>query len=39
MIEISDSEIISQFLEHGFWTFSAQSKDKPLPLKKSKALP
>jgi taurine--2-oxoglutarate transaminase len=33
MIEISDDEILSVSLEHNFWTWSAQGKVSPIPIK------
>lgn len=38
MFEISDAEILPLSLEHGFWTWSAQSKVLPIPLKSSKGV-
>ncbi len=38
MIEISDAEILSQSMEHNFWTWSAQGKVNPIPVKKAKGV-
>ncbi len=38
MYEISDSEIIPLSLEHGFWTWSAQGKVAPIPVKTAKGV-
>lgn len=38
MIELPDSEILPQSLEHNFWTWSAQSKVSPIPVKKAKGV-
>jgi taurine--2-oxoglutarate transaminase len=38
MIEISDSDILSYSLEHNFWTWSAQSKVNPIPIRSAKGV-
>lgn len=38
MYELSDSEIIPLSLEHGFWTWSAQGKVAPIPVKTAKGV-
>ena len=38
MIDIPDSEILNLSLEHNFWTWSAQSQVKPIPLKSAKGV-
>ncbi len=38
MFEISDSEILPLSLEHSFWTWSAQGKVAPIPVKKAKGV-
>jgi taurine--2-oxoglutarate transaminase len=38
MDEIDDSEIISLSMEHNFWTWSAQGKVNPIPIKKAKGV-
>ena len=38
MYEISNSEIIPLSLEHGFWTWSAQGKVAPIPVKTAKGV-
>ncbi len=38
MIEIPDSEILPQSMEHNIWTWSAQSKVSPIPIKKAKGV-
>jgi taurine---2-oxoglutarate transaminase len=38
MIDLPDSEILSQSVEHGFWTWSAQAKVKPIPIKKARGV-
>src|SRR4030042_2791499 len=35
MIDISDSEILPLSLEHTFWTWSAQGKVAPIPVKRA----
>lgn len=38
MIELPDSEILPLSLEHNFWTWSAQSRVKPIPIKNAKGV-
>lgn len=38
MIEINDSDILPFSLEHNFWTWSAQKKVQPIPIKKAKGV-
>ena len=38
MSTISDSDILSLSLQHTFWTWSAQSKVSPIPLKRAKGV-
>jgi taurine--2-oxoglutarate transaminase len=38
MIDIPDSEILPLALEHGFWTWSAQAKVTPIPVKRAKGV-
>ena len=38
MDELSDADIISLSMEHNFWTWSAQSKVKPIPIEKAKGV-
>jgi taurine--2-oxoglutarate transaminase len=38
MFDIPDSEILPLSLEHGFWTWSAQSKVAPIPVKSAKGV-
>ena len=38
MIEVSDSEILPLSLEHGFWTWSAQAKVTPIPVKSARGV-
>ena len=38
MTEIPDAEILSLSLEHNFWTWSAQSKVSPIPIKSAKGV-
>lgn len=38
MIDLPDSEILPLSLEHNFWTWSAQSKVKPIPVKHAKGV-
>lgn len=38
MIDLPDSEILPLSLEHNFWTWSAQSKVKPIPVKRAKGV-
>lgn len=38
MVEITDSEILHYSLEHNFWTWSAQSQVKPIPIKNAKGV-
>lgn len=38
MFDFPDSDILSQSLEHNFWTWSAQSKVKPIPVKTAKGV-
>lgn len=38
MLEIDDSEILSSSLEHSFWTWSAQGKVAPIPVKRAKGV-
>jgi taurine--2-oxoglutarate transaminase len=38
MIDLPDSDILSLSLEHNFWTWSAQSKVSPIPVKKAKGV-
>jgi taurine--2-oxoglutarate transaminase len=35
MIELPDNEILSLSLEHNFWTWSAQSRVSPIPIKRA----
>jgi taurine--2-oxoglutarate transaminase len=38
MFDIPDSEILPLSLEHGFWTWSAQGKVSPIPVKSAKGV-
>ncbi len=38
MIDIPDSDILPYSLEHNFWTWSAQSQVKPIPIKSAKGV-
>lgn len=38
MIELSDSEMVSLSMEHNLWSWSAQSKVKPIPIKSAKGV-
>ncbi len=38
MTDISDSEILPLSLEHSFWTWSAQAKVSPIPVKRAKGV-
>jgi taurine--2-oxoglutarate transaminase len=38
MFEISDADILPLSLEHGFWTWSAQGKVAPIPVKRAKGV-
>jgi len=38
MFDLTDDEILSLSMEHNFWTWSAQSKVKPIPIKKAKGV-
>lgn len=38
MVEIPDSDILSLALKHTFWTWSAQSKVNPIPIKSAKGV-
>ncbi len=38
MIEISDADILPYSLEHNFWTWSAQSRVKPIPIRSAKGV-
>lgn len=38
MIDLPDSEILPLSLEHNFWTWSAQSRVKPIPIKNAKGV-
>jgi taurine---2-oxoglutarate transaminase len=38
MFDLPDDEILSLSMEHNFWTWSAQSKVKPIPIKKAKGV-
>src|SRR5512136_136769 len=38
MFDLPDSEILPLSLEHGFWTWSAQSKVSPIPVKRAKGV-
>lgn len=38
MIELPDSEILPLSMEHNFWTWSAQSKVNPIPVKRAKGV-
>lgn len=38
MIDLTDEEILSLSLEHSFWTWSAQSKVSPIPIKRAKGV-
>jgi taurine--2-oxoglutarate transaminase len=38
MIDLPDSEILPLSLEHNFWTWSAQSRVNPIPVKKAKGV-
>ena len=38
MYDISDQEILPLSLEHGFWTWSAQGKVAPIPVKRAKGV-
>jgi len=38
MDDLSDSEILSLSMEHNFWTWSAQTKVNPIPIKRAKGV-
>ena len=38
MTEISDSDFLPLSLKHSFWTWSAQSKVSPIPVKRAKGV-
>lgn len=38
MFDISDADILPLSLEHGFWTWSAQGKVTPIPVKRAKGV-
>lgn len=38
MFDLDDSEILPLSIKHNFWTWSAQSKVSPIPLKKAKGV-
>ncbi len=38
MFDLTDDEILSLSIEHNFWTWSAQSKVKPISIKKAKGV-
>lgn len=38
MYDITDAEILSLSLEHGFWTWSAQAKVSPIPMQRAKGV-
>ena len=38
MIDLPDSEIVPLSMEHNFWTWSAQSKVNPIPVKRAKGV-
>jgi taurine--2-oxoglutarate transaminase len=38
MVDIPDSDILPLSLEHNFWTWSAQAKVNPIPVKKAKGV-
>ena len=38
MIEMADADILPYSLEHNFWTWSAQAKVKPIPIKSAKGV-
>jgi len=38
MVELPDSDILPLSLEHNFWTWSAQAKVSPIPVKKAKGV-
>jgi taurine---2-oxoglutarate transaminase len=38
MFELSDDEILPSSMEHGFWTWSAQGKVAPIPVKRAKGV-
>jgi taurine---2-oxoglutarate transaminase len=38
MDELSDSDILSLSMEHNFWTWSAQAKVNPIPIKRAKGV-
>jgi len=38
MIDVPDSEILPLSLEHGFWTWSAQAKVSPIPVKSARGV-
>jgi taurine--2-oxoglutarate transaminase len=38
MLDIPDSDILPLSLEHNFWTWSAQAKVNPIPVKKAKGV-
>ncbi len=38
MIEMADADILPYSLEHNFWTWSAQAKVKPIPIKSGKGV-
>ena len=38
MDDLSDSEILPLSMEHNFWTWSAQAKVNPIPIKRAKGV-
>jgi taurine--2-oxoglutarate transaminase len=38
MIDIPDDQILPLAMEHNFWTWSAQAKVSPIPVKKAKGV-
>jgi adenosylmethionine-8-amino-7-oxononanoate aminotransferase len=38
MFDLPDSEILSSCMEHSFWTWSAQAKVAPIPVKRAKGV-
>lgn len=38
MLDLPDSEILPLSMEHNFWTWSAQSKVSPIPIKRAKGV-
>jgi taurine--2-oxoglutarate transaminase len=38
MIELDDTDILPLSLKHSFWTWSAQGKVEPIPVKKAKGV-